>query len=115
MQEKIKKYVDSFLEGTGVFDNKEIPIYINEYLEFEFYDNIVSFLLYLILTFVSCFFSVKMFKLARKEDVSFYVPGIVLVITTIFFIFNSIDRGRSFIKIKTAPRVYLVDELINKK
>jgi hypothetical protein len=115
MQEKIKKYVESFLEGVGQFEKKEVPIYINEYLNFEFYDSIISFSLYLILTFLSCFFSVKSFKLAKKEDSLFCVPGVVLIVITIIFIFSSIDSGRSLIKIKTAPRVYLVDELINKK
>lgn len=115
MKEKIQKYVDSMLEGVGEFEKKEIPICVKEYLEYELYDNIVSFLLYLILTFTCCFLAIKFYKLGKEKDQNFFAFSFMCIFFTVLFSCASIAWGMSIMKIKSAPRAYLIEKLINKK
>ena len=115
MKEKIQKYAESMLEGVGEFEKKEIPIYIKEYLEFELYNNVVAFLLFLIATFVCCFLVIKFYKLGKEKDQNFFAFSFMCIFFTVLFSCASIAWGMSIIKINSAPRVYLVDELINTK
>lgn len=116
---ELAKKMLEYLNSTEAFLQKNIPAFVEEYLTFYFYQStfiIAFFLLLLVLSFSLSKISkkhIENFKSLSREDKEFLnvmrtVPFGILLLLNAFVIPININ---TLIKIKFAPRVYLVDEL----
>ena len=117
MEEKIKEYAINVLKGGEELTKTEMPLYVQEYLDFEFYTHAVAFSLILIATFTFVFLAIIVPSKSRDtihEEVGF-IAGFLFAVLTLVFFLGLICQGESLMKIKLAPRTYLVDKFTCKK
>lgn len=120
------KIVDTFLSktleylnSTEAFLQKNVPAYVEELLQFSFYEAAfwAAFFPFVALVFVA--FTVISIKMSKSENKSFSKTanniGPICVAGSFMFIIISLFATPSWvsdaIKIKTAPRVYLVEKI----
>lgn len=118
----ILRYMDKFdgaVEKTVDFAVAETPIVINEYLQWGFYSNVaaIAFILFLVIvSVVSTFLLIRKYKDPNFDEDSFIavawtITSIVAVIASLIISFAIIPVSTmNCIKIKVAPRVYLIEK-----
>ncbi len=111
LMEKSLEYLQS-VEGFVI---EHAPDYVKQLLEFEFYNSslIVLFFLFAVILLVGLFFIG--YRLYINE--SNYAGGFVIIIPvsalliSVFFTLEVIPSIQTMLKIKTAPKVFLVDKI----
>ncbi len=98
----------SFIQG-------QLPDYVNQLLVFKVYENIVGFFVLFLLFAFSLFLSMLSFKKEKEtEDEDFRLPAFLFLVLTIAFFSLLFIPTLDIIKIKIAPKVYIVDYLTEK-
>lgn len=102
-----------YLEKTESFMAKEVPGYLEEILTFGFYNEVLNIVLSVLFLLISVFVIKYLIKIS-KNDNDFEASALVVVacfIGWIFCIVTLVNSTRDLMKIKTAPRVYLIDHV----
>ncbi len=114
MNEKLEKLLDMFVtglqKGAGLMQ-EELPKLAHEILEYAFYSELVKLILcsiILILTISTAIYLVK-FKLKDDRDGYYWGFLVALILPLIISSVNVFTKTDNVIKIKVAPRVYLID------
>ena len=111
--ELLQKYfieVLGVVKGVGDFAKKEIPLYVQELLTYEFYHSLIMTLVFLVMLIISIK-SVFYFWKLKKGDFDFIAGVVISAIVSLVFFGNMVDRIDDAIKIKIAPRVVIVDKI----
>lgn len=118
LQTKVVQWLESSAQAIGDFAVREIPPFINEYLQWKFVEALIAggggFIL-------SCILSVGIYKCSRKAWRWFMDdsdPFIVFVgfgaligfIVNIYLFIFSLTNLRDALQIKLAPKVYLIEK-----
>lgn len=112
MKDQIANKVLQYLESAELFAKTEIPIYVNEFLTYYFFENLIYAVLLFILSLLIVFGIYKFYKHEFEDE----EEGAKVIFAIVFLLFALIPFGFSVgkttkcIKIKVAPRVFLVDE-----
>lgn len=121
LMEKILQYANN----TEAFLNEEVPIYIKEILEFNFYNELFYLIGSLVIILVSVYVVKRNIPLMIKyeeEDnntkttyhgVISLLFGVIGVLYVLILFINGYNSIETMIKIKTAPRVYIVEYITN--
>jgi hypothetical protein len=96
-----------YLNSAEAFLKAEVPSFIQEYMAWEFYSALFSGSLWLIATIFLIWIGVKLIK-ARNHD---NMPGEIALLVAGFTLLFTISNFYTMVKIKVAPRVYLLQEL----
>ena len=117
-EEILNKFIEkslAYLSSAEAFLGKEVPSYIQELLTFKFYESLVFLgfgLFFIVITVLTLKYVWKLTedKHGDARDVPRFFIGIfgTLGIVLVTFI-GLMDSSVTLIKIKTAPRVYLVE------
>ena len=104
-----------YLESAEAFATREIPIYIEELLTYRFYHEVMDLIYFFPFSLVICYGFYLAYKFVKDEN-SFtrecgLLLSIVSVVCSVAWTVNFIDQSKDLVKLKTAPRVYLVDYL----
>jgi hypothetical protein len=110
-----------YLNSTEAFLQKNVPAYIEELLVFSFYEHVLSVVFILSLLVGTAFLTFIAHKKAKSPERSRegkegyeFLCGAGVFVTGIFFIMFILSSAKNItqaIKIKVAPRVYLVEKL----
>jgi len=123
LQERVFSWVSQTAENIGEWTTKEVPLFINEYLLWKFWENAIGIGMY-IAGFLICwgFWAILYKKLWGKfkeswEDNRDWIPVVTIfggaalfvsfVVTLLAFPSENI---LTCLKIKVAPKIYLVEE-----
>lgn len=129
VMQKLGDWIAKTTEQIGDFASREIPPFIHEYLQWKFYENVISIVFYFSVIIFMIGLIVATFKLSvygfkkHKEnrhadwDALHYISGIAcltlsilsLVFFPICFPLNSI---KNCVQIKIAPKVYLLEQSV---
>lgn len=109
--DKILEYVDK----TEIFVQAELPLYIAEYLAWHFWSYVFLAVMFLILSIILyTILSVSVY-LAKKYDEGWYPIAILSgIIGTIVLCFGVPINTYYALKVKIAPRVYIVDQIMDR-
>lgn len=123
LTEKVMLWVSTTAEQIGDFAAKEIPPFITEYLTWKFWENVLHIGLY---GFAAVVFGLLLFgayKVVRwiwvrnfgGDDFVSYLSTIALIIVTIVYSVNlcinfPTQNLLDCVKIKIAPKVYLIEK-----
>jgi prolipoprotein diacylglyceryltransferase len=112
MEEKIKEYALNVLKGGEELTKTEMPIYVQEHLDFELYNYVVSFSLLLIAfsTFIFLGIIIPYKSRNTRDEEQGFITGFFFVGLSMIFFLCLIVKGNSLMKIKLAPRTYLVNK-----
>ena len=123
-EEILKQFTEKLMHyanNAELFASKNVPAYIEELLKFKMYDHIAMAFVLTTIFVVTLAFTVIVIMRARKlkdQDHAFVISFIPSLITLIMFIVFS-TKGylhiREAVKIKMAPRVYVIDYLRGNK
>ena len=117
----------SYLESAEAFTAKELPLYVKELLEFKFYESAISLggsvfiagimLLAALVLGVICKREARKNLNTRSEEVMAFAGAFAFCFLLFAFIplVTAKDEVVELIKIKTAPRVYLIDYIKGNK
>jgi hypothetical protein len=111
----------SAVEGIEAFGKEQIPDYIEQILVYNFWDSLISSALPIIICvfIITTFFLIsKKTKWDEKDDTGkteFHLFGGFIVVFLIVLLSGCfiIPNARKALKIKLAPKVYIVDYLRN--
>lgn len=120
LETKIVSWLETSAQAIGDFASKEIPPFINEYLQWKFFEACFDSLT----PFIGLFFGVfllrwacKRLKIADPEgpeggyEIAAVAIGVfTTAISTILFIFCGLSDIKSAVQIKLAPKVYLMEK-----
>jgi len=121
LQEQLLEYIKISVEKIGDFTANEIPPFVNEYITWKFYENLLPIGMYALVMLI---ISVVVYKLIiplyrwanttsklKDDGVYFVTPAlatfVLLIITLFAFPYNSI---KNCIQIKVAPKVFLIEQ-----
>jgi hypothetical protein len=96
-----------YIKGAE-FSKEKSPVYIQELLHYAFVDCIVGIIEFFI--FAITIFTIVLYT--NKRDLLLPIVNILFFPLIIFFIFKLFFDIDDLIKLKTAPRVYVLDYLI---
>lgn len=134
--EKVMEKVLQYLESAEVFTRKEIPIYVSELITYKLYEQVLCVMLGLMTTliiFLVVNWTIKVFfktpyrdrynsdyksRWDSGDDSGQVIPVIIFSLSFIFgtiIVINLVGNSIELIKIKTAPRVYLIDYIRGQK
>ena len=120
-QEIINKFMEKILQyanNTELFLSKEVPIYIKEILEFNFYSEVfyLCYLVSILLVGALIFYLGLRVFIKSKEGIEEIVSTCIIVIgglisfcSIMALALGGFDSVEKIIKIKTAPRVFIID------
>lgn len=111
----VKKTADS----TGQFLQEQTPLLIQEYLNWVFWDNLLSVVIILSIFIPSVIISCKSATKADFDDgapfsvhhLKVIIFGFLSIITFFPAMFEVIPSIKEIVKVKTAPRVVIVEKL----
>jgi len=113
--EKILKYIDN----TENFLNGNVPDFINQFLNFEIYYYLYNMLIIILLLFPIILISKRIIKMRDLGIFSIREAKVYRTILWSIWLFTftttGIFAGNAILKIKTAPKVYVLDYLKNKR
>lgn len=119
LQTKVWEWIESSAQAIGDFAVKEIPPFINEYLQWKFYEATfdASFrMIFVLVGFVTLCCLGKIMAWAKKYcydsgGLSYAVPIASVVIASILVLcpFPK-DQIKDMLQIKVAPKVYLIEK-----
>ena len=102
----------SYLQSAEVFTKKELPLFIEETLNFNLYYSSMWIILFLIIIIICSVFMFCIHKVentfSRTDKEAFTVMVIVAYFTCVLFI--GMD-AKTIIKIKVAPRLFLIEKV----
>lgn len=113
--ETLQSVLEFMKSGTG-FVKEQAPLYVQELLQWGFYDNVISAIVGMILfapLFIYSFFTWKA-NLKKSHDTSdpyLLINILMLLICIPLFCAVIVPSIREAVKIKVAPRVYIVETL----
>lgn len=97
-----------YLNSAEAFLKAEVPAYVQELLLYNFYSNLIGLIPLLIGASICIFILYKARKYVNNPDVIFALfPAIALVLC----LAGAFDNINTIIKIKVAPRVFLIEHL----
>ena len=112
MNEEIKaQFINKALEylnSAEAFLKAEVPAYVQELLIYNFYSNLFM-LISCIMGQLIIFFIV--YKLYKKHYIVSEIMAVIIPVLTIVMIVNGVRSVDKLIKIKVAPRVFLIEHL----
>lgn len=124
-----KELMDSFLNKTleylnsaEAFLQKNVPAFVEEMLVFDFYEAVFGSILTLVIVFLIGFITYKSYKVSNNKDkydederesaaVVAFVAGGIFIVVSLISIFEIYGNLMTAVKIKVAPRVYLVEKI----
>lgn len=117
LQHKVFSWVSQTADKIGEWGEKEIPAFITEFLTWRLYDNLISIGLYLIAVIIALIVIFKVLLPLIKwlvmtdyeELMGFPIAAIVALLSFTIFMFP-VSEIKDCVKIKVAPKVYLVEE-----
>lgn len=117
LQNKVFSWVSQTADKIGDWGSKEIPSFITEFLTWRFYENLISIGAYFALAILTAILILKalipLIKFIRttayEELMGFPIALSVFLIVAIIFNFP-VPEIKDCVKIKVAPKVYLVEE-----
>jgi len=121
LQEQLLEYIKISVEKIGDFAANEIPPFVNEYITWKFYENLLPIGMYALVMLI---ISVLVYKLiiplyrwanttseSESDSIYFVIPSVatllLLMITLFSFPYDSI---KNCIQIKVAPKVFLIEQ-----
>lgn len=114
-------FIRKTAENAEGFVVEQAPLFIQEYLQYHFILSLVGFIVSLIAGIILIIFPFWLWKFTRSwtdEEAQSLVRGIGCIVPPIvgILILGAItfQNGMTCVKIKVAPRVYIVDTLLNK-
>jgi multisubunit Na+/H+ antiporter MnhE subunit len=121
------EWVKASANATGAFIKEQSPLFVQEYLSWLFWDNVITVFTLVVGFIISlcCLLKVLKDKTLFDDDVVFRSKHLIFIssgLGVIFFgiggLVSGFDALKTAVKVKIAPRVVLVEkmqELINKK
>jgi hypothetical protein len=124
---KVYEWVSSTAEKVGDWTAKEIPLFIQEFLTWRFWENAIGIFQYLsgclifgVIVFLICKFLIKPLAKLSKEhphdgyDIGCFFTSLITLGVMCIFLFGwfPTDNIKNCIQIKVAPKVYLMEEAI---
>jgi len=119
LQTKVWQWIESSSQAIGDFVVKEIPPFINEYLQWKFCEAVFDASIRMILVIIGIIMLCRFRKIiawaekhSRNSEGFSYVVPIFSTITAPLLIFHSFPRGqiKDMLQIKVAPKVYLIEK-----
>jgi hypothetical protein len=112
--EAITSVLEFMKSGTN-FVAEQAPLYVQELLQWGFYDNLISAIIVGIFSLIFLIASALSFRKMIKEDEPplLIIVGVFAIFSIGFFI-DCVSNTKECIKIKVAPRVYIIESLTNK-
>ena len=133
LKQKLLENATSLLDWTstaGEFVKEQVPLYVTELLEFRFYENMIDVIIYLAVLGFLVSIPILVLWFHRKEEwntdlqsdfktICVFAPLVVFFIVALFAFIpdghnpNSGIKGciTQMVKIKVAPKVFIVEEL----
>lgn len=114
LEERLMSYLDSIAkqaETTSDFLGDQVPLVVQEYIQFHFYGNLISVVFF---TLMIMLFSVTFFLCRRKENDSDPFPfmgkaiSFFLILGSILGVFEGITE---LVKNVTAPRIVVLEKV----
>lgn len=96
---------------TATFVAEQTPLYITELLVYNFWLSLICFISFALLLLISIIAPVLIVKCAKVNYFYEISPTILLFIIPIFIGLIGVSENMDWLKIKLAPRVYIVDYL----
>ena len=114
MNEQLTSWLIEQTKNITNWTSVEIPVFVQEYLTWNFYNGILNSGLIFILISICICATVKLKKKCQEEQD--LLPLVVLMIVPIFVscVFF-VCEVREVIKIKVAPKAYLMDKVLRVK
>lgn len=114
MNEQLTNWLIEQTKNITNWTSVEIPVFVQEYLTWNFYNGILNSSLIFILFSICIYLTIKLKKKSREEQ--HLLPFVVMMIVPIFlsFVFF-VCEVREVIKIKVAPKTYLMDKVLRVK
>jgi hypothetical protein len=120
---KVMEWLSATANQVGNFAKEEIPPFIHEFLAWKFFETTIDAawsLVYIIPILIFFFFYSKKawvwgVKYGKESDgISLLLPSVATVIAFIGLVVAfPLDEIKTMVKIKTAPKVYLIEEAAN--
>lgn len=120
LQTKVIEWVEITAQKVESFTVEQLPLFIQEYLQWKFLENLfdigawVAFVI--LFAVIPSYWIIKLWKysidLVKKEDNPFImVPALLTAVIVIPLIINTpLREAKDCVKIKVAPKVYLLDQ-----
>lgn len=110
---QLLEWLQKFGDKADVFVASETPILIQEYLSYSAIVALLGFIMGVIFIIITGIFAFKGIKLLRKDTLSDFGFGCIMTATIMFIIALPllIVNGSSYLKIKMAPRLVVVEKM----
>ena len=112
-EEIVDQFLDKalqYLESAEAFTTREVPLYVEELLNYAAFKESAYLILFLVLTAATFFILVMTVKdQSNMEDK--LVCGAIIGLLSLIPVLFTINSAHELYKIKYAPRVYLVEYL----
>ena len=114
MNEQLTNWLIEQTKNITNWTSVEIPAFVQEYLNWNFYNGIVNSSLFFILISICIYVTVKLKKKCREEEDLWPLVAIMILpifVSCAFFV----CEVKEVIKIKIAPKAYLMDKVLQVK
>jgi hypothetical protein len=116
----IKNGVEAIQAGTN-FMLEQIPIVLQEFLTWRFYECLISGIISLIIVPLTIYYGKKFLCWMWKDNKNsidgleplFAIVLLAIVVISGIGVCKVIDNAKDCVQIKVAPRVYLIEEALN--
>ena len=114
MNEQLTNWLIEQTKNITNWTSVEIPVFVQEYLTWNFYNGILNSSLNFILFSICIYTTVKLYKKIQEEIEM--LPLLTIMILPIFISCAFfVCEVKEVIKIKVAPKVYLIDKVLQVK
>lgn len=118
LKQKMLEYLQS-LESTAQSAAKEIPLVVNEYIQWEMASNLTLACVFLVIFTISfvilCISVRKVFlessDLTHDQEFAYMLTFIFSLFTSVMFLVGLMITSHNYAKIKYAPRVVILEKI----
>lgn len=118
MNEQLTNWLIEQTKNITNWASVEIPLFVQEYLAWNFYNGVLNASL-AFLFFSACIYGIiKLKEKSDKAEFSYEDPFpfiIILLVPLVASLFLFFDEVKDVVKIKVAPKAYLMDKVLENK
>ena len=110
---ELMTWLEQTIKTSANFTVEQIPLFITELLNYNYVMSLSGFILSVLGLLVTLYWTYRFIKWMKDEDDWELSPAIILILGVILLSCAGITSNTDWIKIKLAPRVYLLEYVQN--
>lgn len=103
--------ITQWVEAGGQFVAEQTPLIVNEILLYRFWESLIFFILWTVASAILMSLSLVFYNKSKDDDDEFLIASVFFAVTACVVFAMSLDLNLDWLKIKVAPRLYIIEYL----